>query len=671
MFDFASLSTFVYAVTVLRATLGQTATKFRFPCGPQDCADAACWNDTREWPTLNHPVSERFFPTSKQGESKEAICDHLHAATLVVRRNRDLPSVSFERTWQDYENGFGVSGNHWLGLKHLHRLSSRGHQMISLIYGTKNGKESHVLDGAWDNFTVDSAFNLYKLYLGPSRNSIDVMQSAKGQPFYNRYRTKARGKLRCGSRFSGSWWFGSCSGRRSDLINLNGQFNVTDADKSVFIGTHVVISAEIRMQPFLYESDNYTCDKTCPNGGTCQQASDKASYFCRCLPTFTGRRCDSQVLSGASSASVTSSNTTMTKAQTLVKPTSSIMNMTKAQTLVNKTSSITNMTKAQTLVNTTSSITNMTKAQTLVKPTSSITRMRMAHKLIKHTSSITTRRTAQTLVKPTSAITIMRMRMAHKLIKHTSSITKMRTAKTLVKPTSSVATMRTAQTLVTPNSSITAITSTTKAQTRVKATSSITAPTSKPMAQTLVKLTYRGTDTVLYKRHSQVYVGVMFISIAVSTTICLMLFYVGSEIAIWEYKRYKAYQNHNYPYDYEIPLLQGNTYKRHGKGTRRHRKQKHLSEESDKTTWDNTTKAKSIITIRSQREEDMLTGESVTASRSQTNEIPTDSRRKRDTSAEDETQPRHKKKHKSKKNEGPDYHPKRTSSIKRTALKTN
>ena len=188
-----------------------------------------------------------------------------------MRRNRDFPSISFEPTWQDYEDGFGVSGNHWLGLKHIHRLSSRGKQMISLIYRTQNG---NVLDGEWDNFTVGNAYSRYKLSLGPSRKSIDVMQSAKGQKFYNRYRVKTRGKLRFGFRFSGSWWFGSCSGRRADLINLNGQFNATDADKSVFISTHVVRSAEIRMQPFLYKRDNYTCDKTCPNGGTCQLASD-------------------------------------------------------------------------------------------------------------------------------------------------------------------------------------------------------------------------------------------------------------------------------------------------------------------------------------------------------------------------------------------------------------
>ena len=563
MSDFASLYTFVYAVTVLRATLSQTATNFRFPCGPQDCADAACWNDTREWPTLNYPVSEPFFPNSTQGESKEAICDHLHAATLVVRRNRDVPSISFERTWQDYENGFGVFGNHWLGLKHLHRLSSRGKQVISLIYRTENGNESHMLDGAWDSFMVDGANNLYKLSLGPSRKSIDVMQSAKGQPFYSRDKIKTRGKLRCGLRFSGGWWFGICSGRKSDLINLNGQFNATDADKSVFIGTHVVISAEIRMQPFLYTRDNYTCDKTCPNGGTCQLASDKASYFCRCLPTFTGWQCESQVFSSASSASATSSFPTMRTAQTLVKPTSSF-----------------------------TPITSTTTKQTLVKPTSSFT----------PNTSTTTK---QTLVKPTSSFT--------------------------------------------PN------TSTTTTQTLVKPTSSITTITAKITPQTLVKPTSKGINKTLIQPHTDVYAQVMFISIALSSTICLMSFCIASEMAIWEFKRYRAYQSHNSdPHGSKIPLLQENTSKRHGKGKHRRQKQKGLSDQSDKATQDDTSMAEPIIATHSQREDDKPTEESVNAAHTQTKDIPTESRKKRDTTAEDETPPRHKKKRKSKKNEGLD-----------------
>ena len=318
MSGFASLSTFVYVVMVLRATRGQNAANFRFPCGPQDCADAECWNDKREWPTLNHPVSEPFFPNSKQGESKEAICDHLQAATLVVRRFGDIPSISFDRTWQDYENGFGIQGNHWLGLKHIHRLSSRSKQMISLIYRTQHGNKSHMLYGTWDGFEVDSADNFYTLSLGSSQLNIDVMQSAKGQPFYTRDKVTTPGTLRCGSRFSGGWWFGNCSGRRSGLINLNGQFNATDTDKSVFVGSHVVLSAEIGMHPLHYTRSKYTCDNTCPNGGTCQQAPDKASYFCRCLPTFTGWRCESQVLVA------TSSTTPLTTTQVLVNSTTKL-----------------------------------------------------------------------------------------------------------------------------------------------------------------------------------------------------------------------------------------------------------------------------------------------------------------------------------------------------------
>ena len=94
----------------------------------------------------------------------------------------------------------------------------------------------------------------------------------------------------------------------------------------------------------------------------------------------------------------------------------------------------------------------------------------------------------------------------------------------------------------------------------------------------------------------------------------------------------------------------------------------------------------SIITTRSQREEDKSKGDSVKVAYTQPKDIPTDSssrsdtseedeapsngeysRRKSGISSEDEAPPRHK----SEKNEKPDYHRKRTSSVKRTSLKTN
>ena len=288
---FASLATFVYAAMVLHATVTETTTKFRFPCGPLDCADAACWNDKRNWPTLNHPVSEPFFPNARQGQRRQAVCRHnpFVAMTVLVQRAIYFPSVNFDRSWHDYEIGFGTRGNHWLGLKHIHRLSTRSTQVASIVIhdGTRNW-----LYRSWNMISVDSAVNRYALYLGKSNERPDIMESARGHSFYTRDLNITNGKQTCGSRFRSGWWFGDCSGEMLDLINLNGRFNTTD-DKKIFAGPYSIKYAILSMRPIYYNELTYKCDKSCPNGGTCVMASDKLSYACHCAPMYTGWRCES------------------------------------------------------------------------------------------------------------------------------------------------------------------------------------------------------------------------------------------------------------------------------------------------------------------------------------------------------------------------------------------
>lgn len=286
----ASLAAFMYVAMVSHATINQITTKFRFPCGPQDCADAVCWNDRRDWPTLNHPILEPFYPNAKQAERNLEVCRHspFVGMTVLVLRRVDFPSINFDRSWQDYENGFGTRGNHWLGLKHMHKLSSRTIQMVSLEIQDQTGAWRY---RTWNRFSVDSAFNHYALYLGTPKELPDLMESARGQSFYSRDRNNTTGKQTCGLRFNSGWWFGKCNGSMLELINLNGRFNTT-SDTKIFAGPYSLRSAVLSMRPILYNETTYTCDKSCPNGGSCEMASDKASYVCSCPPMYTGWRCE-------------------------------------------------------------------------------------------------------------------------------------------------------------------------------------------------------------------------------------------------------------------------------------------------------------------------------------------------------------------------------------------
>lgn len=275
-------------VIILQATSGHNKTNFRFPCGPQDCAEALCWKDRRRWPLLNHPRSEPIYPSAHQSEDVQIVCGRRGWTTLLLRRQAYNPSVNFTRSWREYENGFGMRGNHWLGLKHLHRLSSRGRNTLRVsILDSRDNWHFYQYDGFW----VDSASNFYTLYLGPKLNPRDMFKSARGRPFTTPDKNSTDNERACSARFKSGWWFSDCTHRLSRMINLNGRQGATD-DTRMFAKRYTVKECSLVMRPYMFGESQRVCDKSCPNGGTCKQTTGKMSYFCRCPPGYTGWRCE-------------------------------------------------------------------------------------------------------------------------------------------------------------------------------------------------------------------------------------------------------------------------------------------------------------------------------------------------------------------------------------------
>jgi len=295
MSRFGLLSAFVSMTMVLHATICQIATDFRFPCGPQDCAEALCWNDRSSLPLLNCPKSEPFFPKANlTSRFAPRLCLHntLAGSTIVMLRRNTSPSVSFNRSWREYENGFGTYNNHWLGLKHLHRLTSRSKQIVGVLCFDANGNWH---SWKYDSFLVDDASSFYKLHLGARKMPVDILKSSREQPFYTYDSNNPTTQRLCGERFRSGWWFGSCSDVRSKFANFNGLHNAND-DTGIFALSFPSLRiVEMFFRPFMYNETTYVCDKSCPNGGTCLQSADRTSFSCVCTPAYTGWRCESPV----------------------------------------------------------------------------------------------------------------------------------------------------------------------------------------------------------------------------------------------------------------------------------------------------------------------------------------------------------------------------------------
>ena len=146
---------------------------------------------------------------------------------IVIQRRVD-GSVSFERGWYEYVNGFGdVDGNYWMGLEAIHDLTSAQQMSLQIDIVQEN---TEPLSITYHRFHVGDAASQYRLtidndaYSGTSdyRNLYNSFNYHNGQKFSTYDRDNDEEPSSCASSCRGGWWFKSCH-----LLLLNGVYSDT------------------------------------------------------------------------------------------------------------------------------------------------------------------------------------------------------------------------------------------------------------------------------------------------------------------------------------------------------------------------------------------------------------------------------------------------------------
>ena len=82
----------------------------------------------------------------------------------TVFQRRVDGSVDFDRNWVDYKNGFGnLSGEFWLGLDKIHRLSATGQNVLRVDLESFENETAYAV---YESFSVGNERLVYILNVG-------------------------------------------------------------------------------------------------------------------------------------------------------------------------------------------------------------------------------------------------------------------------------------------------------------------------------------------------------------------------------------------------------------------------------------------------------------------------------------------------------------------------
>ena len=124
----------------------------------------------------------------------------------TVSQRRQDGSVDFNRYWTDYNNGFGdLTGEFWLGLSKIHRLTKEGSNTLRVDLGDFEGNTRYA---NYFTFSVSDGSTEYILtvggYSGTAGNSLAYHN---GYSFSTSDNDNDPRVDNCAQQWTGGWWF--------------------------------------------------------------------------------------------------------------------------------------------------------------------------------------------------------------------------------------------------------------------------------------------------------------------------------------------------------------------------------------------------------------------------------------------------------------------------------
>ena len=127
----------------------------------------------------------------------------------TVFQRRINGTVNFYRNWIDYKREFGdVSGNFWLGLGKIHRLTASATELrVGLADFERNMRFAK-----YSTFSIGDSVSKFRLTVsGYSGTAGDSLSYHSNHPFSTRDQDNDSGSGHCAQCHTAAWWYNTCS----------------------------------------------------------------------------------------------------------------------------------------------------------------------------------------------------------------------------------------------------------------------------------------------------------------------------------------------------------------------------------------------------------------------------------------------------------------------------
>uniref|UniRef100_A0A1X7TKR3 Fibrinogen C-terminal domain-containing protein n=1 Tax=Amphimedon queenslandica TaxID=400682 RepID=A0A1X7TKR3_AMPQE len=114
-------------------------------CSDSNLNECVMPTDCKAWKELGKNQSGVYPITPDDEPAFQVYCDmETDGGGWTVFQRRQDGSVDFYRNWTDYENGFGdLTGEFWLGLSKIHRLTKEGSNTLRVDLGDFEGNTAY------------------------------------------------------------------------------------------------------------------------------------------------------------------------------------------------------------------------------------------------------------------------------------------------------------------------------------------------------------------------------------------------------------------------------------------------------------------------------------------------------------------------------------------------